>query len=207
MKNIHLYGDSIFDNASYVDPNRAVTDHMKRLLPNEYSHQLFAMDGDTTRQCLEQIHTLTPKLKVDFKDTAVLSIGGNDALQSAGVLFTPVRTVRESFERMMPMIEDFRKNYEQVVNALLKSYYNIRICTIYNKIPGQEFGVGPVEMMALGLYNDVITETASKYNIDLIDLRVVCDSLACYSTISPIEPSDEGGQRIAQAIINSVCKG
>lgn len=210
IKKIHLYGDSIFDNAIYVDPDRAVTDHMKRLLPVTTSHKMWAVDGHTTRDCLNEIDDRSPEFATTPGDlalptvAAVLSIGGNDALQSAGVLFTPVRTVAEAFQRMKPMLDKFRKNYEAIVAALILSYPAVRVCTIYNKIPGEKFNIGSTEMLALSLYNDIITEVASRNNLPVIDLRVICDTDECYSPVSPIEPSDEGGERIARAICKSL---
>ena len=78
----------------------------------------------------------------------------------------------------------------------------IRVCTVYNKIP-----TGPTlpneALTALALFNDVITEEVNKKHLQLIDLRVICDSDDCYSEVSPIEPSKEGGRRIVQAILHS----
>jgi hypothetical protein len=204
MKVIHLYGDSIFDNAVYVDPDRAVTDHMRRLLPVTVSHKMWAVDGHTTKNCINEIDGRNPDFVTTPTVAAILSIGGNDALQSAGVLFTPVRTVGESFQRMKPLLDKFRENYEAIVAKLIALYSEVRVCTIYNKIPGEELNIGSTEMLALSLYNDIITEVASRNNLPVIDLRVICDTDECYSPVSPIEPSDVGGERIARAICKSL---
>ena len=98
----------------------------------------------------------------------------------------------------------FRRNYLLVLKKMLEVYEKdlIRVCTIYNKIP-----TGPTlpkeALTALAFFNDVITEEVNRLGLPLIDLRVICDSTDCYSGVSPIEPSKEGGRRIVQAILNS----
>jgi len=46
MKHIALLGDSIFDNAAYVEGGPAVIDHLKTLLPKGCKATLLAEDGD-----------------------------------------------------------------------------------------------------------------------------------------------------------------
>jgi hypothetical protein len=48
----------------------------------------------------------------------------------------------------------------------------------------------------------------------VIDLRIVCDQAKDYSDVSPIEPSGQGGAKIAQVIADvvalhdfSICRG
>ncbi|MGT2478762.1 hypothetical protein ACU4GR_07525 (plasmid) [Methylobacterium oryzae CBMB20] len=51
---------------------------------------------------------------------------------------------------------------------------------------------------ALTLLNDVITREAFARRLTLLDLRVLCGADADFA--NPIEPSVQGGQKIAQAI-------
>jgi hypothetical protein len=60
--------------------------------------------------------------------------------------------------------------------------------------------VGPVEVTALSLFNDVITTEGITRGIPIVDLRRVCVEAADYSPISPIEPSCQGGEKIAAAL-------
>ena len=135
---------------------------------------------------------------------AVLSVGGNDALQSASVLSESTNNVFEALTKLGMVADTFRRNYLLVLEEMLEVYEKdlIRVCTIYNKIP-----IGPTlpkeALTALALFNDVITEEVNRRDLQLIDLRVICDSNDCYSKVSPIEPSEEGGRRIVQAILNS----
>ena len=70
------------------------------------------------------------------------------------------------------------------------------ICTIYDAVPV----IGPVEVAALSLFNDVITTEGIARGLPIVDLRRVCQEATDYSPLSPIEPSSKGGQRIASAL-------
>jgi hypothetical protein len=48
------------------------------------------------------------------------------------------------------------------------------------------------------LFNDAITRAAFSRALPLIDLRLICDEPADYA--NPIEPSEQGGDKIAAAI-------
>ena len=105
---------------------------------------------------------------------------------------------------MQPILEAYRIRYCTVLKKLLTIYpqENIRICTIYNKIPVSQ-SLPQEALTTLGLFNEIITEEANRRSRQLLDLRVICDSADCYSPVSPIEPSKEGGRRIVQTILNS----
>ena len=159
------------------------------------------MDGHTTTDC----RLVLEDLGNDPKPTtgACISIGGNDALQNASILLEPCSTVLEAISKMQKILDEFRIHYCAVLEKLLRIYEreNIRVCTVYNKVPVSHM---PREAMsALGLFNEIITEEANRRGLQLLDLRVICDSADCYSPVSPIEPSKEGGRRIVQAILNS----
>ena len=166
---------------------------------------LLAVDGDTTIHCLDILKQQGgPKADIG----AVLSIGGNDALQNAPVLSESTNDVFEALTKLGIVADTFRRNYLLVLKKMLEVYEKdlIRVCTIYNKIPA-----GPTlpkeALTALALFNDVITEEVNRRDLQLIDLRVICDSTDCYSGVSPIEPSKEGGRRITQAILHSSRRG
>jgi hypothetical protein len=75
MAHIVLLGDSIFDNAPYVQTGEAVIHHLKRRIPNTWQATLLAIDGAVTREVHEQLQQLPPDATHLF-----LSVGGNDAL-------------------------------------------------------------------------------------------------------------------------------
>ena len=199
LNSIDLLGDSILDNATYVDSEESVIDQISAI--SSVPVQLFAIDGDTTTECL---YILQQQSGPKANTGAVLSIGGNDALQASSILMVPVSNVFEAFTKMIPILDAFRIRYCAVLEKMLEVYGRdmIRVCTVYNKIP-----TGPTlpneALTALALFNDVITEEVYRRGLQLIDLRVICDSDDCYSEVSPIEPSKEGGRRIVQAILHS----
>ena len=216
---IDLLGDSILDNARYVELGDSGASQLQRA--TDIPIQLVAVDGDVTTDLLESVF---PSLRIGGMDErfeadertnllvpspktgAVLSIGGNDALGGAQVLLREVGMVLEALSFLIPIVEEFRRNYVAVLEELISIYEkeHIRVCTIYNKIPTAPASHLPKEtMLALGLFNDVITEEVNRRGLRLIDLRVICDSTDCYSEVSPIEPSEEGGRRIVKAILES----
>jgi hypothetical protein len=58
--------------------------------------------------------------------------------------------------------------------------------------------VGAVIAAVLSLFNDVNTREAFGRGFDLIDLRLICNSPKDYA--NPIEPSTNGGEKIAKGI-------
>jgi len=56
----------------------------------------------------------------------------------------------------------------------------------------------------LTVFNDVITRQAFARGLPLIDLRLVCDEDADYA--NPIEPSSQGGEKIASTIARLVAE-
>jgi hypothetical protein len=54
-------------------------------------------------------------------------------------------------------------------------------------------------MNALMMFNDVILRTAFERGVPVIDLRLVCTEPSDYA--NPIEPSGQGGRKIADAIV------
>ena len=54
----------------------------------------------------------------------------------------------------------------------------------------------------MAAFNEVILRNAFRDGLAVIDLRLVCDKPADYSYVSPIEPSDVGGNKIAGRIVD-----
>jgi hypothetical protein len=57
---------------------------------------------------------------------------------------------------------------------------------------------GPIVATALSVFNDAITRNAFSLGVDLIDLRLICSEAEDYA--NPIEPSVQGGRKIARSI-------
>ena len=196
-------GDSILDNKAYVDDGNSVSDKLRRLTAKPV--RLLAKDGHTSQGALGQI----PE-SVEAGTAAVLSVGGNDALHSSFVLSEDSEKVCHALKKLSPFVLGFQSRYRLVLDRLMEVYAPslIRICTIYNKMPLERLPadllpVAEEVLLAIRFFNDVITEEASRCKLEVIDLRIVCEDPRCYSQVSVIEPSEFGGERIAEAILGA----
>lgn len=187
-----LAGDSIFDNARYVPDGSPVIEHLKaRLLDLKLDPVLLAVDGSVALDVPPQLAKM--KWPQGF---LIISCGGNDALAAADVLAAEVTSVYGAMTKLAQMRERFRQDYRMVLEQAKLCCQNVAVCTVYDSVPGYA-----IEMMtALALFNDVIIYEAGRAGIPVIDLRLICDQPEDYSAVSPIEPSEKGGKKIAEAI-------
>ena len=192
-KHVVLLGDSILDNAAYVAESLAVIDHLAQAMPDSWQATLLAADGATTSDVAQQTNRLPTKAT-----HLVVSTGGNDALYQLGIVSEPAASISEALFRFSEIREDFRRVYRQMLDHVLRLELPVAVCTVYNSIPN----LGPVAMTALAMFNEVILEEAFRAQVQVIDLRLICDEPADYSTMSPIEPSSAGGKKIAGAIVS-----
>ena len=125
----------------------------------------------------------------------MLSVGGNDALGHVGTLDEPVRSSRETIERLTEVREGFSDRYRGLIAALVGKRLPTAVCTIYEGnigIPWQQ----RLAATALTVFNDAILRTAIEAGLPVIDLRSICSAPEHYA--NPIEPSAAGGERIAR---------
>jgi hypothetical protein len=190
-----LLGDSIFDNAAYVGSEPAVIEHLRRALPAGWTADLLAMDGASANDVRGQLGRL------DGTETHLfVSAGGNDAYNASGIFSERVLTVAEALGLLARAQARFRRDYLDLLKAILAVGKPVAVCTVYDAIPG----LGEAQRAGLALFNDVIIRSAAEALIPMIDLRVVCDQAEDYSAVSPIEPSAQGGAKIAQAIADLI---
>jgi hypothetical protein len=186
-----LLGDSIFDNGAYVRGGPDVVRQLRDVLPAETRASLLAVDGAVTDNVKRQLERLPADASL-----LVVSAGGNDALGESHLLQQPVRSVGEGIGELAKAQARFSKRYEAMVDAVVAAGVPAAVCTIYDaNFPPPE---GPIVTSALCLFNDVITRAAFRRGLPLIDLRLICDDPADYA--NPIEPSVQGGAKIATAI-------
>jgi GDSL-like Lipase/Acylhydrolase family len=191
MPHLALFGDSIFDNKAYTHGAPDVIAHLRSFAPADWKSTLYAVDGATSHDVGRQFDRLNASVS-----HIVLSLGGNDALMHAELLDHPVRSTGEALEIFYERTMDFQTSYGYALEALLALGRPVQVCTIYN---GNLGGVDSVRAtMALTLWNDVILRSALKFGLDVIELRMVCTELADFA--NPLEPSNSGGRKIAQAI-------
>jgi hypothetical protein len=107
-----------------------------------------------------------------------------------------VRSVGEGVMRLAEAQAHFARRYLAMVEAVVATGVPAVLCTIYDaNFPPPE---GTVIKAALSLFNDVITRAAFSRGLPLIDLRLICSEPGDYA--NPIEPSEQGGAKIAAAI-------
>jgi len=196
MHHLALLGDSIFDNAAYVPGAPAVIDQVKAKLPLGWQASLLAVDGSLARDVVKQISGLPGSVT-----HLVLSVGGNDALGALALMYSPTPIPMMNALAMLAEVQlKFEAEYLQVITALMATGKPLLICTIYDKVPGltQEL------RSALGLFNDVIIRAGVGNGISMLDLRAICTDETDYSTLSPIEPSSVGGDKISERIVRVV---
>lgn len=191
MKHIVLIGDSIFDNAGYVDEGHSVIDQLRQLLPANQTATLLEVDGDVTKDVHAQLEQLPETTTHIF-----VSVGGNDALRKASVLNQPTDTVGSAMTLFSDIIMDFQQQYRAMLTAVKHRVERVSICTIHDSVPNYDSRA----LTALSLFNEIILKEAFRINAPVIDLRLACHEPSDYSAVSPIEPSRQGGQKITRLI-------
>lgn len=191
-----LLGDSIFDNGSYVPRDRPdVAEQLRRALPRDCQVTLLARDGAIASDILSQVQHIPSDATHVF-----ISAGGNDALMNARMIDESRGTIDEAYRRLAEVQEAFRSDYRNSLQAVLARRLPACVCTIYDSVPG----LRREELTALSIWNDVILREAFRAAIPVLDLRLICCDPRDYSTLSPIEPSERGGAKIAAAIARIV---
>ena len=192
-RKVALMGDSIFDNKPYVSPGTAVIDQIILLNKDNWNAELLAVDGATAKdvpnQCLGVNEDITH---------LVISIGGNNALGYIGVFEKTVSSVYEGMQSLSEIKSQFQKAYQEMLADILALDKKIALCTIYNTCPGVEVPL----LTALSVFNDIIFHEAFKLGVPVLDFRQTFNSPSDYSSISPIEPSETGGIKIAKVLQN-----
>ena len=189
---IALLGDSIFDNSSYTGGEPDVVTHLRELLPTGVRATLLAVDGAITRSLTEQVS----RIPADATHL-VLSIGGNDALGCLDLLDAPATSTADALRRLGSAVGRFESDYRTAVQPVIDRGLPVATCTIYNGA-FEDPDEATRARVALMLFNDVILRVAFEHHASVIDLRLVCSEKADYA--NPIEPSGQGGLKIAQAI-------
>lgn len=191
MGHVVLLGDSIFDNGAYVRGGPDVLGQLRARLPVNWDASLLAVDGDAVRDIAAQLE----RLPRDATHVAV-SVGGNDALAASHVLAQSVASVAEAVSLLETVQQRFAAAYEAMAGRVAATGLPAALCTIYDTPPS-----APDHRLirtALALFNDVITRAAFSRGLALIDLRLLCGDDEDYA--NPIEPSERGGGKIADAV-------
>ncbi|WP_336490841.1 SGNH/GDSL hydrolase family protein [Methylobacterium nigriterrae] len=192
MPHVVLLGDSVFDNAAYVGGGSDVVQQVRAVLPDDWQATLLAVDGNVINDVPSQLGRLPGDAT-----HLVVSAGGNDALRASAVLERAARSVAEALILVAEVRERFQAEYSAMLDAVEATARPAALCTIYDpRYPDPQRR--RVTAAALALLNDVITREAFARRLTLIDLRVLCGEDADFA--NPIEPSVQGGWKIAKAV-------
>jgi len=189
-------GDSIFDNAAYVGNAPDIVWQVQRRLAHGSKATLRAVDGGTTEDVREQLRHLPADAT-----HLIVSAGGNDALGYIDFLGAPARTTAEALLGLAEIAAGFERRYHDMLTEVLAHGLPTAICTIYYP----RFPDATMQRIAVTVFNDCITRAAFVHGISLLDLRFICTEEGDYA--DPIEPSAQGGEKIAQAVLEMVEDG
>ena len=193
MKHIVLLGDSIFDNAAYVNGGPDVIRQLKSILPRDWQASLLAVDGSVTTDVIDQ----TAEIPASATHL-IVSAGGNDGLSRADILQRQARSVGEGVEQLASLRAEFCQNYRRMLKSLLALKKPMAVCTVYDPhFPDPS--MQRLTTTALNIFNDCILREAITHGLPVIDLRLICTEPEDYS--NEIEPGIVGGRKIAEAIL------
>ncbi len=198
LPRIFLLGDSIFDNGPYVPPGTEVRSQLQALVEGGHRVALLARDGAVLADVAGQVARL--QAPTQAADWLVVSCGGNDALGLAGAMQARVGSVIEAAGLLAQWQAGFRRDYRRMLDVLRAQSAPLAVATIYDGVPVLDPGL----RTALAAFNDVILREAAALGLPVLDLRLVCAEPGDYAAASPIEPSVQGGCKIARAIAQLV---
>lgn len=190
-RTLALIGDSILDNAPYTGGEADSTAHLQRLLP-DWSVSRVAQDGATTADIPTQLARLGNRPAV-----AVLSVGGNDAVEHLGLLESRTMLSSDLLDQLVTIADGFAGRYEAVAASVAEHAERTLLCTIY-EVRLEPAHVARHARAPLSLLNDRIIQVGSRLGLDVLDLRTVCTEPTDF--VLQIEPSARGALKIASAI-------
>jgi hypothetical protein len=195
MPHVALLGDSIFDNGAYVRGGPDVVTQLRGFLPVGWTASLHAVDGAT----IDGVERQLTRLPSDTTHL-VVSAGGNDALGHSDLLDRRATSSPQVLGWLADAAEGFERRYRRMLDVLGRRRLPITLCTIYNG------NLGPpahrLAVTALAVFDDAILRLAVERALTVIELRLVCTQPDDYA--NPIEPSVQGGAKIARAVARAL---
>ena len=193
---IVLIGDSVFDNGVYVPGQPDVLSQLQSVLPDDWTATRVAQDGAVTADVREQLTGIP-------EDAAhlVVSVGGNDGLQQLSALRTdPLKVLANTAE----ILKQFQKDYGAMLDAIVETGKPVTVCTVYGG-DFQDQETADLASLGTGLINTVIESEALVRGVAVLDLRTIFTRSEDYTCA--VEPSVQGGEKLARAIAAHVMLG
>lgn len=189
MPRVVLLGDSIFDNGAYVSGGPDVATQLRAALGQPWKVTLAAVDGAEMEDVGRQLRDVP-----DEATHLVLSVGGNDALRHVDLL--EAGPGADVLARLAEAAADFGPRYDAVLAHVHRRGLPLLACTIFEGNLG-----GSMQKRAMGAiaaFNDRIQRAALRLGVPVLELRELTREPDDYA--NPIEPSEQGGGKIARAI-------
>ncbi len=200
-KHVCLIGDSVFDNDEYIPGEPGFIEQMRRSIPETWSALKVAVDGDCIEDIPNQLENVPPHIT-----DIVVSIGGNDLMRSRHLLTQAAQGVGLE-ELIASPLADFEIAYGWMLDTVLERGLPVSACTIYTAIPFVEPEMRDHAPTAIGAFNALILRLAEARGASVIRLDLACTDKRDFSEMSPIEPSSQGGQKIVDAILQTLGEG
>jgi len=191
MPHLALLGDASLANGRYTAPEPDTATQVQQQLP-DWTVTLLAAGGATMAEIPAQLQRFPAGV-----DLAVLSVGGNDALEHVGLLQQPSKSSSDTLDALHRMVQEFAEKYDKVVPVLSRLAGRVLLCTIY-EAPLVGENTASRARVVLTLLNDYILRTAARGGMDVLDLRSICSSKDDF--VMQIEPSAKGAAKIGQAV-------
>jgi lysophospholipase L1-like esterase len=194
-RTLALLGDSILDNQPYTHPQPDTTALLQRVLP-DWSVERYAQDGATMSDVAFQLRSLEQRPAL-----AVLSVGGNDAVEHIGLLQKRASSSAEVLHDLLVIADDFARRYETVARSVRERAERALLCTIY-EVQLEPPVFARLVRVPLAILNDRIVRVGSRLGMDVLELRSICTDPDDF--VLQIEPSPRGAEKIARAIADVV---
>lgn len=134
-------------------------------------------------------------------DVAVLSVGGNDAIEHVGLLERDATSAAALFDELLQVADDFECRYEAAARVVAANARRTIVCTIYD-VRLQPAMYSRLVRVPIAVLNDRIIGVAARIGADVLDLRAVCTDNSDF--VLQIEPSATGAAKIARSIADVV---
>mmetsp|Transcript_19194 Transcript_19194/g.38818 ORF Transcript_19194/g.38818 Transcript_19194/m.38818 type:complete len:245 (+) Transcript_19194:69-803(+) len=194
-----LLGDSTLDNKLYTKGGPSVSGHLRTLLGSRVT--LNAKDGAVLKNVVGSQTKGVPRDATHV----VVSAGGNNILGMIGIMRRKVADVHAALLLLRESQKKFAAEYAAMLDAVeslgkktvVLLQYNPRM-THFAQFKSDQ---GAAEA-ALSVFIDTVIREASKRRLPMVDMRAVMTEPGDWA--NPIEPSESGGKKIAEAIARVV---
>jgi hypothetical protein len=181
-KQIYCVGDSMLNNARYVGEGESVLDYLQLLGSNSCNYVMLAKDGARLSDAFQQVDSLDVS---ESEPCMVLSVGGNDVLSEDAETLS-------FFQRFLELVKSIHVKFDGTNGKaqlfVLNLYYPAAKPRFHDRI--RQWNAWLDDHAVAADYTVIRTDSVMTEGDDI-----------CYK----IEPSAQGGEKIAGLIIANTC--